>query len=200
MTPLTDMGPQQPPPATPTPPVTPPQTPVKEVILNGVGMVALGGLITSVAFLLAYITINIFEPHYVLTSFLALLFSAVLIWSYDKTTNSLDSPMKGPVQAWLVIIFTISLLYGYQHSNVGILDSDSVKESVTLRSEGEIWFTSRELKKGSTVEVEVLYNKVKIFDGETLSPGKNNVKITSSGKLTFQAVVNAPVNITVTYK
>jgi len=159
-----------------------------------------GALAGSIAFFLAYwiLSLSYFEVGYILKSVISLIFAFLVIKAYDKASGEVPTPMSGAVVAFVLILFTLSLLKGYKENDKKITDI-VVIESGTLHSAGDVWFTNKIFETGSTVEIEVIGNNVKIVDGNTLFPGTHRKSITSNGKLAFIGM-HGPSTIKVTYK
>lgn len=128
--------------------------------------------------------------------------------------NYLDSIFESPVKIAKPVLLLMTLLlcydlsvkylpeYGKNNSknelsvNTGTLSP----EVGTLNSVGSIWFTDKIFKNGDKVKIEVLYNNVKMINGDILSPGiYSNMNVYKEGQLTFEGLMNKIAQVKVSY-
>lgn len=162
-----------------------------------------GAGIVLIVFGISYWIIRFFIVDYILISFISLLFTALAIYAFDKTTGRKPTPLSGPVQAFIIIVFVLSLLYGYKYgNNNGYFSNNAAieltSESGTISEVDQFWATAKNFKKGENITVKISGSSVKLNKSDQLlKPGVYTLPILSDGNLIFRGVSNTSVKIEV---
>jgi hypothetical protein len=183
-----------------------------------------GGLVGSFAcFEFAYWVMSNFEVHYVAKSVVALIFSVLVIKSWDKATGEMPTLMSGPITFFTAIIFALSIFIGYNHDHgrsansfegllwganqISVVDNSSQSsenngkkiEFGIIKHVGQNWTTTRKFKAGSLILVKIRGAAVKMANGDVLTPCDYSISTTDEEPLSFTAMKNITTTIEVNY-
>ena len=182
----------------------------EEIFLNnekvkaGLKIFGAGALLGLSIYGLAFLGLGYFHPHYLLKAILAFVFTLIILFGVQISMGSPATRMQAAILGAVFIVFTITILIGYnedvEHGRIVITSS----ETGNLNSVGGIWFTDKVFSIGQTVKFEVLYNNVKMKGGRIFSPGvytfpENGKGFQMGGCLMFEGMVDKPAQVKVIY-
>lgn len=189
---------------------------------QGIKHLALGFVLAAISFFVACLILHTFEIGWFLKALMALIFSVLVIKAYDKATGEQPTPMNGPISHFTIILFALCLFTGYQNAHgksAGALfdgfflaklnesalveekedKQASSSESGTVKTVGDIWFTSQVFAQGDKVKIEVEYNAVQMTGGRVLEPGVHEEVLDGNGQIMFEGITTNPSKITISY-
>lgn len=193
----------------------------------GMGLVYFfGGLLASyLSFNACYWAVSNFDPHYLINSLVAVAFSVMIIKAWDKVTGELPTLMKGSITFFTIIIFSLSIFIGNQHSkglsakkfdnflwtandwhkNVSVVNDEAdgqnndqnKPEVIVIASQQMFPMTEKLFSKGDVVKIVVSGAPVKLVCGGLLQPGVHHVNIENDGRLCFHTLSNTSAQVEV---
>lgn len=182
------------------------------------------GLVGSyLIFEATYWLVSNFDINYYWVSLIAVVFSFMAIQVYNKATGDMPSLLRTPIIFFTIIIFVLSLLIGYHHSEgksaghldnflwttsaydnrtnfsddvTSITDNDSKKSETIYLSSPQMFLTAEKVySAGDVVSFKVSGGSVKIVCGNTFGHGEHQIKIKNDGRLTFHTTSNSAATV-----